>query len=145
MDPDLEVLSFVFQLKLLTNFCLLFTDFKQDYGLSSFGGPIEAVIIGLLVVAGFAVLGIPFFFIFLSLFNGGGILGNGGIGGFGTNLIPTSTTTVGGRKKRESNSLLPEANPLLQQKLLKIFENFITTPDKIKLIEKLLDSMVGRN
>ena len=112
--------------------------------MSSFGGPIEAIIIGLLVVAGFAVVGIPFFLLFLGLFNGGGGIGLGsGLGGL--NLVPTTTTAVTGRKKREVNSLLPEVNPLVQQKLLNAFENFIRTPDKIRLIEKLLDSMVGRN
>ncbi|CAG2100016.1 unnamed protein product [Medioppia subpectinata] len=87
--------------------------FGGDYGLTGFGGPLEAIIIGLCVVAGFGIIGIPFILLFLSFFNGGGLGTTGGIGGL--NLVPTTTTTVAGRKRREINSLLPEVNPMLQQ------------------------------
>ena len=84
----------------------------------------------------------------MSLLNGGGIIGgNGGLGGIGGigGIVPTSTTTVGGRKRRDINSLLPEVNPFLQNKLFNIFDNFIQTPDKITMIEKLIDSVIARN
>jgi hypothetical protein len=121
----------------LKNLKFVFT--RLGYGgLGSFGGPIEAIIIGLCVVFGLGIIGIPIFLLILTLFQ------NNGLGG-GLNLVPTTTTTVAGRKRRNIESLLPEVNPALRQKLFNIFENFIETPDKIKMIDKLLESVINRN
>jgi hypothetical protein len=74
----------------------------------------------------------------MTLFQGNGL-------GGGLNLVPTTTTTVAGRKRRNIESLLPEVNPALRQKLFNIFENFVETPDKIKMIDKLIESVINRN
>ena len=104
------------------------------YGIGSFGGPLEAIAIGLLVVLGLAIFGLPLLvLLFSTLFTGTGF---GGL-----NLIPTTTTTVAKKKKRETN--LFSSNPLLYSKLfdvLKIFSS--STENSSKLFRKFAQEII---
>lgn len=104
---------------------------------SGFGaGPIEAIIIGLLVVAGFSIVGFPLLFLFMNMFNGYNA-------GTGLNVVPTTTTTVAGRRKREAEAIFGKSNPMIQDKLISILDSFAETPNKFKMIENLLQRFTG--
>lgn len=104
------------------------------YGIGGFGGPLEAIAIGLLVVLGLAIFGLPLLvLLFSTLFTGTGF---GGL-----NLVPTTTTTVAGRRKRETD--LFSSNPLLYNKLfdvLKIFSS--STENSSKLFRKFAQEII---
>lgn len=99
-------------------------------GLGMFGGT-EMILTCLLVVLGIGVIGLPFLLLILSAFTGGQ----------GVNFIPpTTTTTVAGRKRRDTAAnLFPSINPDLQAKLLDILTNFYKASDKMSSLKKLLN------
>lgn len=99
-------------------------------GLGMFGGT-EMILTCLLVVLGIGVIGLPFLLLILSAFTGGQ----------GVNFIPpTTTTTVAGRKRRDTAAnLFPSINPDIQAKLLDILTNFYKASDKMSSFKKLLN------
>lgn len=95
---------------------------------------LEAIAIGLLIALGLGIIGFPVIILLFSLF-----LGNTGSA---FNFIPpATTTTVTGRKRRDTlEQLFPQINPQIHEKILGIYEKFTNAPDKLNYLRKLLDS-----
>lgn len=95
---------------------------------------LEAIAIGLLIALGLGIIGFPLVILLFSLF-----LGNSGSA---FNFVPpATTTTVTGRKRRDTlEQMFPQVNPQIHEKLLGIYEQFTKAPDKISYLKKMLDS-----
>lgn len=97
-------------------------------------GGLEAIAIGLLIALGLGIIGFPLIILLFSLF-----IGNTGSG---FNFVPpATTTTVTGRKRREAlEKMFPQINPAIQGKLMSVFEQFVSAPDKVAYLKKMLES-----
>ncbi|XP_074600949.1 uncharacterized protein LOC141854977 [Brevipalpus obovatus] len=118
-----------------------FYDYERDprqwlgtpYGatLPPLSGGLEAIAIGLLIALGLGIIGFPLVILLFSLF-----LGNTGSFNF---VPPATTTTVTGRKRREAmEQLFPQINSQLHSKIISLYEQFSSAPDKMAYLKKFL-------
>jgi len=111
------------------------TPYAGAYGaaLPPLSGGLEAIAIGLLIALGLGIIGFPLVILLFSLF-----LGNTGTFNF---VPPATTTTVSGRKRREAmEQLFPHINSQLHSKIISLYEQFSSAPDKIAYLKKILGS-----
>lgn len=108
--------------------------YPMSYGYGSYGSPVEMFIIALIIIIGIGIVGWPFMILIASLYSGNTAL----------NFVPpTTTTTVTGRRKRDSAmfplaALFDNLNPDVARRLADIFERVVKSEDKLSLISELL-------
>lgn len=101
---------------------------------SLYANPIEAIVIGLLAVCGLGFFGIPLLLMLASVFNMNSLATSPGfmpspLGNLG-GMMPTTTTSVNGRRKRKADQLSPS--------MFEVLTDFIKSQDKMELLQRLI-------